>query len=1163
MLLIRRAILTPLNNFFPGWIDETIVETEGLVKVRAKLETFLKKSFDDNKIKEEYSVTLEALAKSLSSPQQFLNYYSIHHLPTKALLWNMFHIIGTDCQTDYIKTLERIPVDPKTVRAEVFVGIIYGHTFDFTFENGGQNILSPLFSGTWKQKGEDNYPRPFLLVGNLFFDYDPLLNLCIPRKCTRKIEEITGSLFKIGDIFLQHPKQSLSLMASISIVTHAWNVEFDKYSREIERGSYDFVINLLENMSNYDNEFKHSYDKNFNHKFHKALNLVENYDGTYVFELDDGLCKTTITAGLPRELTSYDNKKVSFDSKQQLRAYILLLEYSIFFAKSEQISDIKGVIHFVKLYEFSLEDKPDVKPNYYYHRATLVTPEVYEKGLEEYKIRTKSKPKPKITKPKERKLKFEQMLTLEELKKKHDESEEEEEEENDDFEEEATKVDEVSTLLASQQSTENESLLNIVDSKIRKKGYLYKRGGGNKGLKRRYFVLAPKRISYFETDATHDPKGTIELSDIKSCYNGGKEIEIEGETHFEFQIQVVNSSRVFQFYTNNIDDLFDWIEKINEACGGMDKKKSLKQLISAKSNSRINSPSINPMTKRISILNPKKNEFVKTTSEPQIKTETPNADKRKSIFSILPLGQSSTKLKVEEDDENKHHRKMFSPRLLEETKIIDKSLNEILEEIKEKQIEFKNMDQNRYFFSGKPAKSGDIVYYFILSRVDVQFLNPIDYFVAYLYKTIRKSLEKEYVLVIDCSWEKLSDENTSLFPVVCELIRLMKKSEIKGCQNILVVHPTLKLMEDIQKSEDVINGNLYLPHNQSLVKYIYDWSELTQFIESKNIGIPFSSKKFQPIIYSVHKVTSKDKLQERLLKLTLDSILVLDPFDQRVHLEILYSDLQAVCCRKDAYEIFMQYVYNEDKSGLVTMGKGSSVHKNAQKKSVQSLRLTCDTEAQRDALAEMIYDLSIHSNSLFCNATFDVNIERENQKKKIQNYLKFTHDSICVFENKLLAFEINYSIIESFKLDDDNFGMDIKYMKNGRELHYIFTSEDTEDIKDALEDAIQRFIFYIETEQELFKRVKVDQIIAKLFDAVKTKIDEVDNEQWKQIYYIDPPVKDVRKLYKKFKPDKTNRCNIDKQLVLELSEKMKLEYSEQDAEHLIKVLDPTKRDSFS
>ena len=931
-------------------------------------------------------------------------------------------------------------------------------------------------------------------------------------------------------------------------------------------------------MSKYDNEFKESFENNFNYKFHKALNLIENYDGKYIFELDDGLCKTLNTAGLPRELTSYDNKKVIFDSKQQLEAYILLLEYSIFYAKPEQISDIKGVIDFVKIYKFALDDiKENLKPNYYYHRATLVTPEVYEKGLEEYKIKMKPKPKPKITKPKERKSKYENVvLSLEELKKKHDESEDEFEEEEEE-EEEATKVEEVSNMLLDSKPTtpkggaeDDINDLNIIDSKIKKKGFLYKRGGGNKGLKKRYFVLGPKRISYFETDATHDAKGTIELNDIKSCFNGGKEIEIEGLTHFEFQISVVNSTRVFQFYSNNIDDMFDWIEKINEAAGAIDKKKILSKVLSKSSfrNSPISSPNNQPMSKRVSLFgggSSSKKLDSKLSSESTIQTEIPNADKRKSIFAaILPLGgggiskQSNSNL-LEVSNSTIEDRPIFSPRQLEMTKMIDQSLSQILEEVKEKEIEFKNMDQNRYFFSGKPAKSGDIVYYFILSRVDPQFLNPLEYFIAYLYKTIRKSLEKEYVLVIDCSWEKLSDENTSLFPVVCELIRLMKKSEIKGCQNILVVHPTLKLIEDIQKSEDVINGTLYLPNNQSLVKYIYDWTELTQFIESKNIGIPYSSKKFQPIIYSVHKVTSKDKLQERLLKLTLDSILVMDPFDQRVHLEILFSDLQAVCCRKDAFEIFMQYVYNEDKSGLVTVGKGSSLHKNAQKKSVQSLRLTCETEAQRDALAEMIYDLSIHSNSLFCNATFDVDILRENQKKKVQNYLKFTHDSIAIFENKLLAFEINYSIIESFKLDEDKFGMDIKYMKRGKEFHYIFTSQDTEDIKDALEDSINRFQFYIETEQELFKRVKVDQIVSKLFDSVKTKIDEVDNDQWKIIYYIDPPVKDVRKLYKKFKPDKTNRCAIDKQIVLELSEKLKLEYTEQDAEHLIKILDPTSR----
>jgi hypothetical protein len=927
---------------------------------------------------------------------------------------------------------------------------------------------------------------------------------------------------------------------------------------------------MMNILASYDSEFKMSFEKNFNQKYHKALDLIESSKGTYNFELDDSLCKTVNSSGLPRELTSYENKKVVFDSKQQLGAYVLLLEYSVFFAKPEQIPDIKGVIDFVGIYEFSLPDKPDSTPNYYYHKSTLVTPEVFEKEKEEYIKRMTPKPLPKIQKPVQRNPKYQKIIKIQDLKKEESDEEKEEEKEDEiELDIEAQKVEEVKSVLKEDEINfgmtnflvGTSSMSNMMNKSLNtlKKGFLYKRGGGHKGLKKRYFVLENKSLSYYETDATHDPKGVIHLLNMKSCFNGGNEIEIDGQTYYEFNISIIDPNRTYQLFCKDSEDMFKWIECINDAASGVDRKKSMKALIKG-SNSKL--PVVSDRaSNRLSIFGAKKSPII--SPETKVKTEVPNADKRKSIFAaILPLGSSNkvapSNNRIEVPEENKP---MFSPRMLEDTKIIDRTLNQILEEIKEKEIEFKHLDQNRYFFSGKPTKLEEPVYYFVLSRVDPQFLNPLEHFIAHLYKTIKKHLDKEYVIVIDCSWEKLTEENTSLYPVICELIRLMKKSEIKACKNIFVVHPTLNLLEDIDKSEEVVNGVLYLPQDQSLVQRIYDWTDLQQYIEAKNIGIPYSSKKFTPIIYSVNKVTSKDKLQERLLKLTLDSVLVLDPFDQRVHAEIQFSDLQAICCRKDAFEIFIQYVYSEDKSGLVSVGTKSSVHKNAQKKSVQSLRLTCDSEIQRDALAEMIFDLAIHSNSLFCNATFDVNIERESEgkKKKIQNFVKLTHDSIAVFENKLLAFEIPYGVIQTHKADDELFEMEITYMKKGSKYTYIFTSEQTEDFRDALTDAIKRFMFYIDTEQELFKRVKVDQALAKLFDAVKTKFDEIDNEQWKTIYYVDPPVKDARKLYKKFKPDKTNRCVISKDVVMELSEKLKLEYKEEDAEHVIKILDPTKR----
>jgi hypothetical protein len=126
----------------------------------------------------------------------------------------MFHALGPKCQELYFETLESSPEPGKTSTVQVHVGIIYGHMFDFLWkdEEKGKNLLSPVFDKVYHEKGRGNKPRPFIQIGNLYFDYDPYISLVIPRKCIGDPKKELGHTFLVGDVVLKHETFPSSLI---------------------------------------------------------------------------------------------------------------------------------------------------------------------------------------------------------------------------------------------------------------------------------------------------------------------------------------------------------------------------------------------------------------------------------------------------------------------------------------------------------------------------------------------------------------------------------------------------------------------------------------------------------------------------------------------------------------------------------------------------------------------------------------------------------------------------------------------------------------------------------------------------------------------------------------------------------------------------------------
>lgn len=93
-------------------------------------------------------------------------------------------------------------------------------------------------------------------------------------------------------------------------------------------------------------------------------------------------------------------------------------------------------------------------------------------------------------------------------------------------------------------------------------GYLTKKGAFNKGWKRRYFVLSPRWLKYYESEGQKKaPKGQIQLRFVK-------EVRPTAKATAAGQFDVVTPTRTYKVSASNGQEMSEWIEAIQRAVKG-------------------------------------------------------------------------------------------------------------------------------------------------------------------------------------------------------------------------------------------------------------------------------------------------------------------------------------------------------------------------------------------------------------------------------------------------------------------------------------------------------------------------------------------------------------------------------------------------------------------
>ncbi len=500
-----------------------------------------------------------------------------------------------------------------------------------------------------------------------------------------------------------------------------------------------------------------------------------------------------------------------------------------------------------------------------------------------------------------------------------------------------------------------------------------------------------------------------------------------------------------------------------------------------------------------------------------------------------------------------------------ENTLLERSLDNLLS--KKDVFDTADLEQAKFVYVGKPARNNAPVAYFVLDRVKVEVLTSNDRLMIHVYKTLNEIFDVPYYVVIDMSWAELDDEvQAFLYRAVVSFTRLMKANHLANCQNVFILHPTYKTQMAI---DEILN---MIPEDKrgKLLKMIYDWADLADVIEPLKIWIPAVSKRFVAATFKLVKINEQDKKQDRLCKVSTDTLMNIDIKTGLVQNEILLKTIEEVRTKQGSTELIIKYNPLSEQE-IAQMGPGyflKTPKKNeASPTGPQTRTYATFYEQQREAVVDCLFDSAIRSFSLKHPQVFFVNkVSKKSASKKKKRLLKFTVDSVLHFKDKTMIREIAYSMIQSFYIDQKNKNLlYINFLDKGMKKYYQVEHEQADKLRDALLDAIKRFKFFISVEKTLPIIKDYDTTLDKFFNASKSKstssAEPVDKKKWKQVLRVDLPAVELQKLFEKLAVAAGANAKAERIpfTTASLAKVVSEPLSEQELQHVLDRIDPEKK----
>ncbi|EGG14353.1 Ras GTPase activation domain-containing protein [Cavenderia fasciculata] len=398
------------------------------------------------------------------------------------------------------------------------------------------------------------------------------------------------------------------------------------------------------------------------------------------------------------------------------------------------------------------------------------------------------------------------------------------------------------------------------------------------------------------------------------------------------------------------------------------------------------------------------------------------------------------------------------------------------------------LERARFLFQGPNDKHDRPVFYLIVNRVKAELFDNVNPLIAHIFKVMDSCVNVSYTLIVDMSWAHISsDLKKAIFNHLPKLAEVFSRKYKKNIDKLFIVHPSAYTRAVINFMRAFTSRKL-----KRKIHDVYNWKQLTSFIDTENIALPETSKDYITKSYRVVKVNSKGKRQERLIKFTSNSILNIDPNSKKIQNEKRIEEIEEITSAAGSIEIGMKFtsgsllVGNNNNSSNVNKkmgflsikvpGPGSGHHQND---ASSTRKYVCNGELERDHIIQDIFEagfkmglarLSQSKGSLSHDPSVnEFKVIKVNGAGKHQDRIfKLTIDSLFNLDQQRIKSENSYAGIEEVSVDTEN--NDIVWLKfksepNKRKI--ICHHGEGKQLHDVLTEVINKYQKSIDLQEEV------------------------------------------------------------------------------------------------
>lgn len=357
-----------------------------------------------------------------------------------------------------------------------------------------------------------------------------------------------------------------------------------------------------------------------------------------------------------------------------------------------------------------------------------------------------------------------------------------------------------------------------------------------------------------------------------------------------------------------------------------------------------------------------------------------------------PRLSSSRKAEVETDMEQK----------LEQ--YVNQSISNI--QSRKESIDTSRLDSSEVLWRGGKSLAGNPVFYLSVRRLKPEHLVQPDLFVVYVVKTMQEALNDPYEIVVDMSWTAITSEfKMRAFGVLTSMFRVFGRVHKENLTAVYILHPSTFTRNAVSLAMAFISAQ-----SRKRIIELFDWRDLHRFIAPENLKLDSDSKTYFTKCYNALKVNTKQREQPRLIKVTTESILNIDPRTSSIKSEVLLTDILEIGAEPNSPRLTIRFAVSTARESLV----GFFFSRKSLRGVAETRRYLCASVQERDAVLE---DIFANRHKFEGSLPQAYTVSKNNGSRRVDRVIKLTADSMLRLNGPKIRKETHFVNIEQTRLD--------------------------------------------------------------------------------------------------------------------------------------------------